>query len=167
MSEIFLGHVKEDAKAGFELAIALEQAGYATWSNEIDSTAGTPIPNQTGQAIERAAALLLLFSKRALESRLMNEDVLRGEKAKKQFVPVLLNLAQEEFRQACPAWCEAMGGCVYIEASKNDLAPAAEAIVQRLDALGAPKYPKANERRIERLQSELEQVSARENKGTK
>ena len=166
MSEIFIGHVEEDARAGLQLAIALEAAGYATWTNEVDSTAGTSILQQTGNAIERAAALLVVLSRRALESRRLNEDILRGAKADKPFVPVLLDFSEAEFKEAHPTWHEAMGDCAYIEAAKDDLAPAATNVVQRLDALGAPKYPKGNERRVERLEGVLEQAVARDKKNT-
>ncbi len=57
-----------------------------------------------------------------------------------------------------------MGDCVYLLASKADLEPARENVVNRLDALGAPKYPSANDRRVKRLQSVLEQVVERQRK---
>ena len=54
MNHVFISHVKEDADVAFELALALEEAGYSTWCYELDSIPGPSYLLQTGKAIEQA-----------------------------------------------------------------------------------------------------------------
>ncbi|MFC2021478.1 toll/interleukin-1 receptor domain-containing protein [Chloroflexota bacterium] len=52
MSDIFISHVEEDSVVALEIALELEEAGYTTWSYEIDSMPGPSYLVQTGEAVE-------------------------------------------------------------------------------------------------------------------
>ena len=78
MSEIFLSHAEEDASIALGVALALEKAGYDTWSYEVDSVPGPSYLVQTGSAVERADVVVLVISSTSLGSHQVTREVVRG-----------------------------------------------------------------------------------------
>ena len=109
MSDIFIAHVEEDADVALEIALGLEEAGYATWCYEVDSIPGPSYLLQTGEAVEASKAVVVVISPHSLGSRQVTKEIVRGHESGKDFIPILRGITHAEFQNRQPEWREAVG----------------------------------------------------------
>lgn len=97
MSDIFISHVEEDEGIAQEIARGLESAGYTTWYYERKGVPGLSYLVQTGQAIEKSKASVLVISRDSLGSKQITKEVDRAHECDKPFIPLLRDVTHFEF----------------------------------------------------------------------
>ena len=136
MSDVFISHSSQDKELAIQIAAGLEAAGYQTWSSELDSIPGVSYLAQTGDAIDRCRACLVIISPRSVSSNQVTVEVVRAHEAGKPFVPVLYEMTHEEFRRRQPVWRQAFGATVSACVPVEGAASLVPRIVAGLKALG-------------------------------
>jgi formylglycine-generating enzyme required for sulfatase activity len=139
VGHIFLSHVEEDFDVVEQLAQGLESGGYEVWFYERDSVPGRSYLLQTGEAIERCAAFLIVISAKALGSQQVTKEVVRAHEHGKSFIPVLRGLTHAEFQARQPEWREAIGAAASITLPGANVENTLPAILAGLAALEVPK----------------------------
>jgi hypothetical protein len=120
MSDVFISHVEEDRELAVEIASALEAAGFSTWYYERDSLPGPTYLDQVADALKLTRTVLVLFSKAALQSPHIRNEVTSAYEFDKRFLPVLVNLLHEEF-QNNQLLKQAIGAATTISISEESL----------------------------------------------
>ena len=138
MSHIFISHVGEDEALAVELAQRLEAAGYATWYYERDSLPGASYLLQTGQAVEDAAAVVVIITPNSVESNQVTKEVVRAHEGAKPFIPILHGITHAEFQRRQPEWREAMGSAASVQLPSEGVAAMLPRLVGGLTALKIP-----------------------------
>src|ERR1035438_7580184 len=120
MSDFFISHVEEDRELAVEIANTLEAAGFSTWYYERDSLPGPTYLDQVADALKLTRTVLVLFSKAALQSPHIRNEVTSAYELDKPFLPVLVNLFHEEF-QNNQLLKQAIGAATTISISEESL----------------------------------------------
>lgn len=136
MADVFISHVEEDSADALEIADALEAAGYSTWCYERDSIPGPSYLVQTGDAVERSRAVVVLISRDSLSSRQVTIEVVRGHETEKPFIPVLVGITHVEFASRQPEWREAIGAATSVMVPREGVGAVIGRIIEGLHALG-------------------------------
>jgi len=160
MSDVFISHVEEDSDVALELALRLEEAGYRTWSYEIDSMPGPSYLIQTGRAIEQSQAVVLIISKRSLSSNQLTREVVRAHESGKHFVPVLRDVSHAEFQSRQPEWREAIGAATSIRIPQEGVAAILARLIDGLKALGVHPRSKPDTTRMSVIRKSLAELSS-------
>jgi hypothetical protein len=135
--DIFISHVAEDSKIALEIAQGLEQAGYTTWYYERDCTPGKNYLIETGRAIEKAQAIVLIISETSImKSRQVDAEVTRAHETGKYFLPILIGIDWPEFQQRQPLWRQAIGATVGISVPPEGVSTILPRMIRGLQALG-------------------------------
>jgi uncharacterized repeat protein (TIGR02543 family) len=156
--DVFIAHVEEDADIALEIAVILEQAGYTTWTYEIDSIPGPSYLVQTGQAVESSKAFVVLISPHSLGSKQLTKEVVRAHEAGKEFIPVRRDVSHVEFQTRQPEWREAVGAASSISVTTDGVEVVANRIIDGLKALGIHPKPKADTARIGQIRKILDKI---------
>ena len=143
-SDVFISHDHEDWRTAEKIARGLEKAGYKTWYYERDKIVGLSYLAQTMNAIESSQAVVVLISRRSIESNQVDNEVVRTLEAKKRFIPLLLDMSREEFQKLKPEWRIAMGAIISAQIPKKGVASIIPEIITGLEALGIPKSRSSN-----------------------
>jgi serine/threonine protein kinase len=136
LSSVFISYAEEDEAVAHGLAGGIEAAGYKAWYYARDSVPGPPYLIQVGQAIERAAAVLLVISRDSVGSSQVTSEVVRAHECGKPFLPVLVGITHVEFQQRQPLWRQALGAATSISVPPAGIAAIVPRIVDGLAALG-------------------------------
>ncbi len=158
MSHIFISHVEEDADVALEIALKLEEAGYSTWSYELDSIPGPSYLLQTGAAIEQSQAVILVISPHSLGSRQVTREVVRAHETGIYFIPVLRDISHVEFQNRQPEWREALGSATSILIPQEGITGILDRIVDGLKALDIHPTSKPDVSRLERIRRMLRET---------
>lgn len=158
MVHVFIAHVEEDAEVALEIALGLEEAGYATWCYEVDSIPGPSYLIQTGQAVEQAKALVLVISPHSLGSRQVTKEVIRAHETGKEFIPVLRDVTHVEFQNRQPEWREALGAASSIRVPGEGVADIIPRIISGLKASGIIPGSKPEAAHIAQIRKTLGEV---------
>ncbi|MBM4255242.1 MAG: toll/interleukin-1 receptor domain-containing protein [Deltaproteobacteria bacterium] len=161
MSDIFLSHVQEDAAVALQIALGLEAAGYSTWCYEIDSVPGPSYLVQTGEAIEKSQAVILLISSAALASHQISREVDRAHENGKPIVPILCDVTHDQFQQRAPAWRQAIGTATSFHIPAKGIDTLVPELVRGLAMLGAQSTGTCEDARIALLQKQLTEQQAK------
>ncbi|MGQ0703070.1 MAG: TIR domain-containing protein, partial [Gemmatimonadales bacterium] len=159
MGTVFVSHSEQEAILALEIALGLEEHGYSTWCYEVDSVPGPSYLVQTGDAIERAEAVILVISRQSLASHQVTREVERAHESRKQFIPLLVDLTHPEFQAAQPTWRQALGTATSLAIVPGDRGATASRLVSGLRALGLSPAPAPSEDRIRQIQKELNRRS--------
>lgn len=144
MSDVFLSYVEEDAQVAVDIAAGLEQAGYTTWCYTRNSLPVIPYLTQVRNAIDQAQAIVLIVSPNSVRKfNQVNVEVVRGLEARKQFIPILLNIRWDELNKLQPDWALAMGGAVGVPVTPETVPQLIPRLVAGMSAKGM--LPKARE----------------------
>lgn len=135
MGHVFISHVEEDSALALPLAEGLEAAGFKTWYYERDSLPGHSYLIQTGQAIEDAAAVIVIISPRSIKSAQVTKEIIRGSEAEKPFIPLLCDMSHAEFQRRQPEWREALGSAASLAIPGDGIAKIVPRIVASLAAM--------------------------------
>lgn len=152
MSDIFITHVEEDADLALEIALALERACYGTWCYEVDSLPGPTYLNQTRVAIDRATAVVVVISPRALGSQQVTRELVRAFEKAKRFIPVLRQMSHIELQERQPEWADMLGAAASIRVPSGGAANVLPRILEGLRALGIAPTPPAKSARIQMIE---------------
>jgi len=136
MSSIFISYVEEDTEIAGEIADGLESAGFHTWYYQRDTVPGAQYLIQVGQAIEDCQAIVLVISPDSLGSKHVTNEVVRAYESGKDFVPVLYNITDPEFKEQQPLWRQALGASTSIVIPREGVTAIAPRIAEGLKALG-------------------------------
>src|SRR6202051_2785103 len=90
----FGSHVSEDRAAAMEVVEELERRGVRCWIAPRDLPAGSRFDDQIADAIESAAAMLLIFSDRCNESDYISREVTVAGESQKVIIPFRIENAQ-------------------------------------------------------------------------
>lgn len=112
---IFISHVEEDAPLALTMAERLERNGYSTWYFERDSLPGISYLEETGKAIERCKAFLLIISKDSLGSHQIDLELERAFEESKTIIPIRRGVSHPEFQNRRPLWKQIIGTRTSIE----------------------------------------------------
>src|ERR1700692_3107228 len=91
---LFVSHVSEDRAAAMEVVEELERRGVRCWIAPRDLPAGTRFDDQIADAIESAAAMLLIFSDRCNDSDYISREVTVAGESQKVIIPFRIENAQ-------------------------------------------------------------------------
>lgn len=132
----YVSHVAEESLLARQLACKLEHERFVTWYYGRDAIPGIPFFSQANAAIERSQAVLLLLSRPALRSGDLRREIEYAHQIGCPVVPLLIDMAREEFEQLAPAWRQLVGGSTMVEYRRNTaLAPLLERINSAAQAL--------------------------------
>ena len=151
MSQVFISHAEEDIDVALEIALGVEAAGFATWCYEIDSIPGPSYLIQTGQAVEECICVILIISSHSLSSYQVTKEVIRAHESDKQFIPVLRDVTQVEYRARQPEWREAVGAATSISIPSAGIAEIVPRLIEGLRALGINPSTAPNTAKIARI----------------
>jgi len=160
MHDVFISHVEEDALPVLEIALGLEQAGFSTWCYEHHTVPGVSYLIQTGQAIEKCQAVVLVISPHAIGSRQVTKEVVRAHECGKHFIPVLSGVTHAEFQAREPEWREALGAAASIRLTEKGAIAILPRLIEGLRGLGVSPAPTADAERIESLRETLDEFRA-------
>ena len=161
MSDVFIAHVEEDADVALEIALGLEEAGYSTWCYEVDSIPGPSYLLQTGQAVGRAKAVVVVISPHSIGSRQVTKEIIRAHESGGEFIPILRGIAHIEFQNRQPEWREAIGAATSTVIPKEGLAGILPRIVAGVKTLGIQPGMKTDSARIAQIRRVLSQLPGR------
>lgn len=91
-NNVFLSYSMRDSKWARELANVLKDEGLQVWSDEEISPGGN-IWDETGQALSRANAMVVLISPDAVDSRYVQQEIdfaLTQQRFKNRLIPLVL-----------------------------------------------------------------------------
>ena len=159
MSEVFISHAEEDASIALGVALELEKAGYRTWAYEVDSVPGPSYLVQTGDAVERAAVVVLIISPTSLGSHQCTREVVRGLETGKPFVPLLREVTHVEFQNRQPEWRSAVGAATSIQVPPDGVESIIPRIIAGLEALGIDVGERQPAERLNRINEVLAQYT--------
>jgi hypothetical protein len=129
---VFISHVEEDAPLALALADRLEKKGYSTWYYERDTLPGISYLEQTGNAVGRCKAFLLLITKDSLASHQVDLELERAHEESKTIIPVRHGVSHPEFQNRRPLWRQIIGTRTSIEVDMNNVELAANRIGEAL-----------------------------------
>ena len=135
---IFISHVEEDAPLALSLAEKIERKGYSTWYYERDSLPGISYLEETGKAIARSKAFLLIISKDSLGSHQIDLELERAHEESKIIIPIRHGVSHPEFQNRRPLWRQIIGTRTSIEVDIDNVELAASRIVDALKRLEIP-----------------------------
>jgi len=158
MSDVFVSHVEEDADIALEIALGLEEAGYATWCYELDSIPGASYLIQTGQAVEAAKAIIVVVSPNSLGSRQVTSEVIRAHETNTEFLPILRGISHAEFQARQPEWREAAAAASSTPLPQEGVAPILPRIVSGLELLGITPSISPNTAKIQQLRQVIDNI---------
>ena len=104
MHDIFISHAEEDDCITLEIAETLEKEGYSTWYYERDGILGKDHFMETGEAIERCKAFILLISPHSIVSFQVEEEAKQARESRKFIIPILHNISYSDFIAQQPHW---------------------------------------------------------------
>jgi hypothetical protein len=136
MSHVFISHVEEDRPLAQHIAEYLEAQRYRAWYYERDSVPGVSYLIQTGEAIQRAVAVLLIVSPDAIGSYQITKEIVRAHENGKPFIPVLRDISHAEMQTREPEWREALGAAASVRIPPTGLDGILPRIVAGLQFLG-------------------------------
>jgi len=136
MSHVFISHVEEDQALARRIADYLETQGYRAWYYERDSVPGVSYLIQTGEAIQRAVAVLLIVSPDAIGSYQITKEIVRAHEVGRPFIPVLRDISHAEMQTREPEWREALGAAASVRIPPTGLDGILPKIVAGLHFLG-------------------------------
>jgi hypothetical protein len=154
-ADVFISYAEEDGDTALEIALSLEQAGYATWCYDVNSTPGVSYLLQTGQAIDGAQAFLILISPQSITSRQVTQEVIRAHESSKKFVPVLRGISHMEFQDRQPEWRAAIGAATSVRLQPEGVPSIIPRIVAGLKAAGIAPRPNIEPGRVEGVRKSL------------
>ena len=109
MADIFISHVEEDGREALEIALGLEEAGYSTWTYEIDSVPGSSYLLKTRQEIDKSKIMIFLVSRDSLSSSQIESEVIHAHEEHKGFIPLLKDVSFAEFKNRRPDYAQVSG----------------------------------------------------------
>ncbi len=138
MSNPFVSHVEEDAPIAMCFVAGLERVGFRTWTY---SRAGS---DQVGvsyllvirRAIEHSCAVIVVITRRALESPQVDKEIVRAHEAGKVIIPLLLGLTHDQLDRRRPEWTQAFGAATSLSIPMHEAAGAVPKLVEGLRRLG-------------------------------
>lgn len=136
MKQIFMSHVEEDYYIVATIAEMLEAEGYTTWYYEEHSLPGPDYLVQVEKAINDAEAFLYVISLRSLGSHEVRKEVIQAHRRDKHFIPVLVDLTNNEFQQRQPELYYALGAATSVRIPENGIQAIIPRIIEGLKALG-------------------------------
>jgi hypothetical protein len=158
MSYIFIAHVEEDAEVALKIALALEEAGYATWCYEVDSVPGPSYIVRTGESVAQSQAVVVIISPHSLGSSQVTKEVVRAHESAKYFIPILRDITHTEFQQRQPEWREAIGSATSIRISQDGVEAAIPLIIEGVRLLGIMPSASVDAKRISRIRRALDET---------
>ena len=158
MNDVFISHVEEDAHFALEIALGLEEAGYVTWSYEVDSLPGPSYLIQTGKAVEESKAVVVVISPDSMSSHQVTKEVVRAHEGGKKFIPMLRGITHIEFQNRQPEWREAIGSATSISIPKEGTASVIPRIISGLQALNIHPNLTSDAARLGRIREVLSEA---------
>ena len=146
MKDIFIIHAAEDSAAAVDIARELEAAGYTTWYSERDSLPGGSYPVPDSEEIKQARAVVLLISRRSIDSKDVSIEVFEAYQHEKPFLPILVHLKQREFQELNPPWRTCLQATATIELPSAGVSAIMGRLLSGLNALGITPGLPARER---------------------
>lgn len=135
MGYVFISHVHEDAEPARTVAAGLEAAGYTTWYYERDTRLGRPYLDQILDAIAHSTVIIVLVSRDSLGSWQVDREMIQAYESDKAFMPLLLGLTHEQFRNGRRNWAMMFGAAVTLSIPARDIADSLPRIIEGVQGL--------------------------------
>jgi hypothetical protein len=146
MANVFISHAGEDSLIAFQLSEGLAQHGFTSWLFERDTIPGPSYVVQYKVAVSSSDVFLFLISRHVFDSDDIGQELAVAAINHRPIVPVLLDLAFEEFDERRPDWSYIIGQCASVELRHGECASVVERLKQSLDFWGiAPANPLRSE----------------------
>jgi hypothetical protein len=135
---VFISHAEEDSRVAIRIAEALEEHGHSTWYYERDTLPGISYLLQYGQAVDRAAAFLILISDHSLASTDVGRELEQAQarSGEPRLLPVLMGVSHGDLQRRRPTWHAALGAAASIELRGDDVRPVVERVLRTLHSWG-------------------------------
>ena len=157
MSDIFIAHVAEDHDIALEVALQLEQAGYRTWIDDLDSTYGRWYKTEIIRAISACKAEVLIISRDSLGSNQVNSEVEAAFGKSLEFITILRGITDEEYKRLKPNWDYMIGGRTSAPFPPEGVEGIIGGVIKGLKSSGIqPRKPDAE--RISRIRKDLDEL---------
>jgi len=155
LGHIFISYKEADSNIALNIALGLEEAGYMTWSYELDSVTGVSYLINTKENIEKSIAFLVVISPRSIVGGQITREIVRAHENDKPFFPVLFGISHKEFQSRQPEWQEAMGAATSTSITPESANDTVNNIVAGLQAQGIDPRATPDITRIERIRKAL------------
>ena len=132
-ARVFISYVEEDGAIASEIAQKLEERAYNIWYYERDSIPGESYLTQVGEAIDKAAVVLLIISPASIRSQQVTNEIIRAYEGGKPFLPLLHNVTHAEFQRSQPQWRQVLGAATSIPIPPDGIAPVLRRIVAGIE----------------------------------
>lgn len=160
MSYIFIAHVEEDHDIAFEVTLQLEQAGYETWIDDLDTSFGENYMTEIVRAIGNSQVLILVISPDSLGSTQVNSEVEKAFEKGLKFITILRGITDAEYKRRKPNWDYMFGRGVSAPIPPEGVPGIIERIIKGLKSFGIqPRKPDAA--RINRLIKLRDEINTR------
>ena len=136
MSDVFISYVEEDSAIAQQIANELDNAGFTTWYYERDSLVGTSYLLQTGEAIDKCKAIVILISRASLGSYHITKEVERGYEAEKHFIPILVDVSYNDLVESSSILRQVLGTRVSISIPLEGVSSVIARVIKGLEHLG-------------------------------
>jgi hypothetical protein len=90
MKKIFLSYARDDYPFAHQLLAALRKVKVEGWMDTADVAAGGAIGGDVRSAIKHSSAMIVLVSRRSLESNWVNFEIGAGLALRKPIIPILI-----------------------------------------------------------------------------
>ena len=158
MADIFISHVEEDGQEALEIALGLEEAGYSTWTYEIDSVPGSSYLLKTRQEIDKSKVMIFLISRDSLSSSQIESEVIHAHEEHKGFLPLLKDIGFAEFKNRRPDYAQVIGARTTINIPRSGTGLLIPRLVEGLKSLGLNPRSKSPTERLALIRDHLEET---------
>jgi peptide/nickel transport system substrate-binding protein len=158
LADIFISHVEEDGREALEIALGLEEAGYSTWTYEIDSVPGSSYLLKTRQEIDKSKIMIFLISRDSLSSSQIESEVIHAHEEHKGFIPLLKDVSFAEFKNRRPDYAQVIGARTTINIPKSGTGLLIPRLAEGLKSLGINPRSKSTVERLGLIRDHLEEI---------
>jgi len=155
VSCIFISHVEENACIALEIALYLEEAGYATWCYEIDSVSGTSYVKQVIEEIGKCQAFLVIVSPQSVSSVQVDREMNSAFRGEKRLVPVQYDITYDEAMSHRPEWLYYLGSTASVTIPPEGVEGLVPLILDGLKSMNVNPMTEPNATRINLIRKKL------------
>lgn len=136
---VFVSYAEEDSSLARQLAIALKQAGFATWLYQENSLPGGSYLEQIHSAVSQSDVIAVLLSVSSLRSHQVRKELVLGHDLGKPFMPILVGVSHDDVNIQNPEYRVVFAASGSIPASERELPEVILKIVEGLRSMvGTP-----------------------------
>lgn len=115
MSKIFISFSHFDRDQAEQIVEQLKQDHHDCWAYTSDSIAGEDYLVEVTRGIQSCDVFVILITESSLESHQVSKEVGVAHQLNKKFLPILISVSADRFREHRPGWVTAFSTSVYLQ----------------------------------------------------